>query len=109
MTLEAVPSDGSDDGPGWRRRISVMVNQLLIGGGDNVSTVTVQSGTTTTAITDYRIGPTAKVVLIPESSAAAALIFNGSTYVTAVQNELATIYHASQGSDITLGYVVAGS
>ncbi len=109
MTLEAIPADGSDESPTWRRRIGVMVNKLLVGGGDNVGTVEMSAGTTSTTISDTRIGPTTKIILVPESAGAAAQVYNGITFAKAIQNAVGVITHSSLASNVTVGYVITGS
>jgi len=109
MTLDRIPEDGSDESPNWRRRVAVKVNQMILGGGDNVSAVDLSTGTAATVISDTRIGVTSKVVLVPENAAAAALAYDGVTFVTATKAGQATITHTAQTSVVTMGYVVTGS
>ena len=110
MTLEAIPADGSDDSPNWRRIIGEMVNKLLIGGGDNVGTVSTATGAAVTTISDLRIGVSSKIILVPESAGAASMVYDGVTAVKVLQSGVAEITHtAVSATSISISYAIVGS
>lgn len=105
MTLETVPADGSDQSPNWRIRVANTINRLIVGGGDNVGTLTLSTGTASTLLTDPRIGVSSVLVLTPQSTAA----FNTVAYPVVSQASTATINHATVTATTTYKYIVLGS
>lgn len=86
------------------RDVARAVNQILDGKINSVGSVTLDTGTTTTLVADYRCSVNSKVLLTPTSANAAA----ESPWVSAAKQSF-TITHASASTtDRSFGYVVLG-
>ena len=90
-----------------RRQIAQLANNLLAGKTNNVVQVTLTPSSTTTTLTDARIGANTAIILVPLTADAAAA-FSG-LYVSSQANGTATLTHASSASvDRTFNVVLIG-
>lgn len=95
-----------DDLPRWIQRIAEVVAKIMDGKINATGTLTLAINTTTTTITDARIGPESKILISPTTANAAGAI--ATTYFT-VGDQTATVTHANNSqADRTFGYVVIG-
>lgn len=89
------------------RSIVAVVIRLLQGKMNATTSVTLAAGTTTTTLTDQRIGPGSYVGLSPTTANAAGAV--ATTYVSAKTKGAATITHANAGStDRTFDVLIIG-
>lgn len=101
MAYRTLPPFGGDP-----RQVAEVVRGLMDGKSNNVGTVTLASGTSTT-LTDARIGYDSVIIFSPLTSNAAG--FLGGLYVSARNQGSATLTHASNSaSDRNYAYVVIG-
>lgn len=115
MTISGVPSVAQFDGDAKLlfRRLSSVVNTILQGKINAVTTVTLTAGTTTTTITDARITSKSFIGLTPTTANAAAAI--PTTYIssqmtgTGTTQGTATITHANNAqTDRTFNILIIG-
>lgn len=91
----------------WLRKVAEVLNNALLGRTNNTGKVTLAASTTTTTITDKRIGAGTKITLSPTTANAATATANA--YVSSVGKETATLTHANNAeTDRTFGYVLNG-
>lgn len=89
------------------REISERVNALLRGKSNNVTTVTLNAGATTTTLTDSRIGVNSFIGLTARTANAATA--TGNVYVSAKTNGSATLTHSNTAdADKTFDVVIIG-
>ncbi len=87
------------------RQTAEAVNQLLDGKINAVGTVTLNTSTTTTSVSDRRCGAESVIVLMPTTANAAA----ESLYVNARSKQQFTITHANNSqADRTYAYAILG-
>ena len=81
----------------WSRLLSEVLNGAMVGKLNNGGTVTLAASVATTTVTDLRIGPDTKLVLVPTTANAAAEVGAGGLYQTYpnVTKEQAVLNHAS--------------
>lgn len=93
----------------WIRTAGGVINSLRDGKINARGEVTLAASTTTTTLSDDRIGPNSVIVLMPTTANASAEYGNGTIYVSARGKGSATITHASNSqTDRTYGYAVLG-
>lgn len=90
------------------RDVATVVNNILSGKQNNTGSVTLAIATTTTAVTDYIVGPESVILLMPTNAAGAAELAAGGMYVSARAKNTFTITHANAGTTRTFDYVVIG-
>lgn len=93
------------------RAIARVVNRTLQGKTNNHATVTLDTSTTTTTVTDERVTFQSKIYFDPMTANAATELYGATMYVLEAnrQNGEFTITHANNAqSDRTFGYVVVG-
>lgn len=90
------------------RDVATVVNNILSGKQNNTGSVTLATSTTTTAVTDYIVGPESVILLMPTNAAGAAELAAGGMYVSARAKNTFTITHANAGTTRTFDYVVIG-
>lgn len=90
------------------RDVSAVVNNILAGKQNNCSTVTLTNSATTTAVTDYRVGPESAILFMPTTAAAATELAAGGMWVSARAVNSFTITHASATTTRSYTYVVIG-
>lgn len=91
------------------RRIATTVNAILNGRQNNVGSVTLTANTTTTTVTDFRVGADSVITLMPTTANAAAAI--ATTYVSSIDPLTNTfvLTHANNAqTDKTFKYEVTG-
>jgi hypothetical protein len=90
---------------GTARDVSEIVNNTLNGKTNNTGSVTLATGATTT-LTDERISPSSKIVLIPKTADSAGAT---GVYISAQAYGSATILHTGNVStDKIYDYIVVG-
>lgn len=78
------------------RRIAVVVNGILAGKQNNVTTVTLTPNAGSTVISDPRLGAGSHISLTPTTANAAAVV--ASTYVSSRGKQTATITHPNNAN-----------
>ena len=90
---------------GEPRNVSEVVNNAMNGKTNNVGTVTLTASTTTTTITDERLGFNSVILLSPLTANAAAQ----TPYVSTKAKGSAVITHTSVVStDLDFDYIIVG-
>jgi hypothetical protein len=91
------------------RRIATVVNNLLAGKTNNVTTVTCTPGATSTVISDPRIGPSSAMPLEATTANAAAELAAGGCYWSSKGKQTATLTHANAlSADRTFRFPIIG-
>lgn len=91
----------------WVRQIVEILNNMLKGKLNVTIGITLTPSATTTTISDARIGPSSAILLSPLTANAAAAL--GTTYLSQVTGNSATITHASNSQvDRTFVAVIIG-
>ena len=91
----------------WVRKVVDVLNCVMDGHINSLGDLTLTANTTTTTITDRRIGPNSYIDWMPTTSNAAAAL--ATTYVSARTEGSATVTHANNSqTDRTFRYVVLG-
>lgn len=89
----------------WRWKVEEVVNNNNRGKLNATGTVTLTVSSATTTLTDKRILPTSVILFMATTANALA----DTPYVTAIDDESATLNHANNAqADRTFGYVVIG-
>lgn len=89
------------------RRVAEVVNRLLAGKMNAVTTVTLTAGATSTTLTDSRIGGGSWIGLSPTTANAAGAL--ATTYISAKAKGSATITHANDANvDKTFDVLIIG-
>ena len=106
-SYQTAPIDWPGKEEEWIRLIADVVNGIMDGKINATGTVTLTASTTTTTITDRRIGPDSCIELMPTTANASAAI--ATTYISSRGKETATLTHANNSqTDRTFGYAVLG-
>ena len=90
------------------RDVSDVVNNILAGKQNNTDSVTLTNSATSTAVTDYRVGPTSVILFMPTTADGASELAAGGMYVSARAENTFTITHASATTPRSYDYVVVG-
>tara|TARA_A100000171_G_C2106968_1_gene132840 strand:+ start:498 stop:815 length:318 start_codon:yes stop_codon:yes gene_type:complete len=97
-----LPADGATP-----RQTAFAVNLLIDGKSNNTASFTLAASTTTTTVTDFRVGPDSVIVFTPMTANAAGAF--SSMFVSARATESFTVTHASNSqTDKTFTYIVVG-
>jgi hypothetical protein len=92
---------------GDQRAVAEIVNGIMDGKTNNTGTITLNSGSTSTTLTDARIGAESVIIMTPMTSNAAKEF--STCYVSARTNGSATLTHQNTGhSDLDYTYIVVG-
>jgi hypothetical protein len=92
------------------RKVATTVNGVLDGRVNNVGSVTLADGETTTVVTDLRAGIDSVITLTPTTANASAEFSNGTIYISARGKQTFTLTHADNGqTDRTYLYAIIGS
>jgi len=94
-------TDNQDE---YNRVSANAVNGLLDGKINATGSITLTNSSTTTTLSDARIGGNSVIFLMPTSSDAA----NESWYITGIDKQTATINHSSDTTTRTFKYAVFG-
>lgn len=101
------PTSFEIDDKRHRRNIAAYLREVHQGHLGNVGTVTLMTGTVSTVVTDFRVGPNTVISLMPTTDNAAAAI--PSTYISGRSAEAFTITHANTTTaDRAFAYSVLG-
>lgn len=108
MSLNVVPVN-------WRsleeavRLLANAVNGIADGRSNAVGTMTLTASTTTTQISDRRVGTDSVISFMPTTANAAAEIGAGGMYVSEVTQGSFTVTHANNGqTDRDFSYAITG-
>lgn len=93
-----------DDQDEYNRLSANAINGLLDGKLNSVGSITLTNSSTTTTLSDARIGGNSTILLMPTSSDAA----NENWYITGIDKQTATINHSSDTTTRTFQYVIIG-
>ena len=77
------------------RRIAVVVNGVLAGKQNNVTTLTLTANAGSTVVSDPRAGASSVVSFMPTTANAAAEIGNGTLYVSSRGKQTFMVTHAN--------------
>ena len=92
---------------GDQRAVAEIVNGIMDGKTNNTGTITLNSGGTSTTLTDARIGPESVIIMTPMTENAAKEF--GTCYVSARTNGSATLSHQNTGhADLDYTYIIVG-
>ena len=87
------------------RQVSQVVNLLVDGKSNNLGTLTLSSSSTTTVVTDLRVGENSCILLMPTTSNAA----NENVFVSSRGKQTFTLTHANASTtDRSFVYAVIG-
>lgn len=101
------PSSFLFDEVDHRRAIANWEREAHQGHLGNVGSVTLRSGTVSTVVTDFRVGPGTVIGLMPTTANAAADLV--TTYISSRSAQAFTITHANAATgDRTFAYSVLG-
>jgi hypothetical protein len=96
-------------GTEWIRKCAQAINSLRDGRINSVGTVTLSASTTTTTLSDRRIGPDSYIGLRAKTDTARTAAASGYPYPSAQAKGSATLTHDSQSdTDRTFTFVVLG-
>lgn len=99
-TFGKLPTNGGNP-----RQVAQVVNLVVDGKQNNLGSVTLTASSTTTAVTDYKVGADSCILLMPTTANAAA----EAVHVSARSKNSFTLTHASAGTtDRTFAYAVIG-
>lgn len=90
------------------RQTAEVVNNMLRGKTNNTNTVTLTNSATTTAVSDFNVGPESVIVFMPTTSDAATEFAAGGMYVSARSKNSFTITHSNASTTRTFQYAVIG-
>jgi hypothetical protein len=91
-------------GPANPAQVARIGNELRVGHLDNLRTVTLAAGATTTTLNDPRIRPTTVPLLVPRSSAAAAVTW----WLASRGRQSLVLGHDAPGSAVEFSVVLLG-
>lgn len=102
MTTRVLPAPGAEP-----RQVALAVNQLLDGKVNSTGSVTLNVSSSSTTLSDRRIGVATVVVLMPTTLNAATAL--STTYITARTAGECTIQHgAYAAADMVFDYALLG-
>ena len=90
------------------RETSEVVNNILAGKMNATASVTLTNSATSTAVTDYRVGPESVVLFMPTTADGATELAAGGMYVSTRAKNTFTITHSSATTTRSFDYVVIG-
>ena len=93
---------------GDQRETSEVVNNILLCKLNATATVTITNSATSTAVSDFRVGPDSVILFMPTTAAGATELASGSMYVSARAKNTFTITHTSGTATRSFAYVVIG-
>jgi len=89
-----------------RRRLAAAINGTIDGRGNNGGSVTITSTTTSTVVTDTKVGADSVIYLMPTNAAAATEFAAGTLYVSARGNGTFTITSSNAAASRTFDYAI---
>jgi hypothetical protein len=97
-----LPTFGAD-----QRGVAEVVNGIMNGKTNNIGTITLTQSSTTTTLTDARIGNKSVILFTPTSSHAAQEMAH--LFISAQTSGSATITHRNTGhNDLNFQYIIVG-
>jgi hypothetical protein len=99
--FRTLPVFGAD-----QRGVAEVVNNIMNGKTNNTGEITLTQSSTTTTMTDRRIGPTTVILFSPINEKAASEI--AGLYVSARGQGTATLTHGSHNFDMKYAYALIG-
>ena len=93
--------------PGWGRRVSKVINNLLIGKLNNTGTLTLGNGAVSTTVSDARVGPSSVILLMP-ISATGAISLDQWRIATRTDGSFVVTHTSTSTADCTAAYAVLG-
>ena len=99
--FRSLPPFGGD-----QRQVAEVVRGIMDGKTNNTGEISLNQGTTSTTITDRRIGPTTVILFSPINEKAASEI--AGLYVSARGQGTATLTHGSHNFDMKYAYALIG-
>ena len=96
----------------WIRKVSEALNGIDDGRLSSNGSITLTASSTTTVITDRRVGKDSVILFDPRTANAATELYGATMYISAVdpRANTFTITHANNSqSDRTFKYIVLGS
>lgn len=91
-----------------KREVADVVNGVLSGKLNATGSVTLTNSATSTAVTDYRVGPESVILFMPTTADAASEWGAGGMYVSTRAKFTFTITHANDTTTRSFDYVVIG-
>lgn len=88
------------------RQVAEVVNRVLDGGLNCTGSVTLQTSSATTVVSDVRVGENSVITFMPKDTNAAAELT--SLYVSARTNGTFTITHNNSGTTRAYEYIIIG-
>ena len=100
-----IPSSGGD-----LRDVASILNNVLKGKLNCVGDLTLNTGTSSTSVTDINCGADSFIYFMPTTSAAAVELATGNVYVSSRDTQTFTVEHGTSGtaSSRTFVYLVIG-
>ena len=90
------------------RDVSDVVNNILSGKQNNTASITLTNSATSTAVTDFRVGPSSVILFMPTTADGASELAAGGMFVSARAENTFTITHSSATTTRSFDYVVVG-
>jgi len=93
--------------PGWAKRVSFILNNLLIGKTNNTGTVTLNNGSTSTTVSDARCGPNS-VINLMATSATGAVALDQWSVLTRTNGYFVITHISTSTANCTASYALFG-
>jgi hypothetical protein len=93
--------------PGWGRRVSKVINNLLVGKLNNTGNMTLNSGAVSTTVSDARVGPNSVILLMP-TSATGSISLDQWRIQTRTDGSFTVTHTSTSTSDCTASYALLG-
>lgn len=108
MSIRVVPTSWTD-AEEFGRKLAGAINQLMDGRSNAYGSFTLAASTTSTVVTDRRVGTDTRVMWTPKTANAAAEIGGGTLYLSTVTAGSFTVTHASSAqTDRDFDYAIQG-
>ena len=88
------------------RQVAEVVNRVLDGGLNSTGSVTLQTSSATTVVSDVRVGENSVITFMPKDTNAAAELT--ALYVSVRTNGTFTITHNNSGTTRAYEYIIIG-
>jgi len=88
------------------RQVAEVVNRVLDGGLNSTGSVTLQTSSATTVVSDVRVGENSVITFMPKDANAAAELT--ALYISARTNGTFTITHNNSGTTRAYEYIIIG-
>jgi hypothetical protein len=101
--FRSLPAFGGD-----QRAVAEVVRGIMDGKTNNTGSITLTQSSTTTTLTDRRIGPDSVILFSPLNARGAEEIGQGGLYISSRGQGTATITHGSHNYDMKYAYAIIG-